>query len=243
MKTKYDGFTLVEIAVVMVVVGLLIGGILQGRELVETTQLNKTYISVESYRVASMQFKNKYNVHAGDMPNAANRIPGCNTTPGCFNAGGNGNDVIGIPAITNWSRTDQGGATTEATQFWVHLALSNLITGVSADNETTWGALYPAAPIRGGFQVFHAAETASVPALGHYFLLRFATTGDPHPDDPSNAPITASQLAYIDRKFDDGLCLSGDILCDSDAVGCTDIATGAYRETTGTYCIAAFKFY
>ena len=61
------GFTLIEIAIVLVVIGLLIGGILIGQSLIESAKLGKFVRQLQQYEIAAQQFKLKFNHIPGEM--------------------------------------------------------------------------------------------------------------------------------------------------------------------------------
>ena len=94
------GFTLVELAIVMTIIGLLIGGILKGQELIENARVTATIAQVKSYEAATSTFRDRFDALPGDMPSASTRIAGCNTNcnPGTA-AGQGGNSIVGT---TGW---------------------------------------------------------------------------------------------------------------------------------------------
>lgn len=81
------GFTLVEIAVVLVIIGLLVGGLLQGQSLLRSMQVKDVMTIAKDLSAASRYFKDRYHYLPGDWYRTANEIP--NVT-----AGGNGNGQI-----------------------------------------------------------------------------------------------------------------------------------------------------
>ncbi len=65
------GFTLVEIAIVMVIIGLLIGGILKGQAMVQNAKVKRVVKQADELRAAVMAFYDKYGVYPGDENEAA----------------------------------------------------------------------------------------------------------------------------------------------------------------------------
>lgn len=79
------GFTLIELSIVLVIIGLIIGGILTGRDLIQASEVRATASDIEKLRTAIYTFKNKYNCLPGDCPNALVFFPSA------FNGDGNNN--------------------------------------------------------------------------------------------------------------------------------------------------------
>ena len=87
IKKSQAGFTLVEIAIVLVIIGLLIGGVLKGQAMVQNAKVKRVVKQADELRAAVMTFYDKYGVYPGDenLPN----IP-----PGGGDAAGNANGQI-----------------------------------------------------------------------------------------------------------------------------------------------------
>jgi prepilin-type N-terminal cleavage/methylation domain-containing protein len=116
-----SAFTLVELAIVIVIIGLLVGGVLQGQELIKQAQYRGVMKDIESYRASAATFLSKYNCLPGDCINAYKFFSGKNcgtdTVVGISNSAGcngNGDKIIVIP---------------EGQVFWQHLSYANLIKG------------------------------------------------------------------------------------------------------------------
>jgi prepilin-type N-terminal cleavage/methylation domain-containing protein len=82
------GFTLVEIAIVLVIIGLLIGGILQGRSMIQNARVKRLVNDMEGLRTAVLTFQDRYSMLPGDENNA--NIPTATDTHNA--AGGNANN-------------------------------------------------------------------------------------------------------------------------------------------------------
>jgi len=106
MKNRQAGFTLVEIAIVMVIIGLLIGGVLKGQAMVQNAKVKRVVKQTDEIRAAVMAFYDKYGVYPGDE-NLAPIPPGTD-------AEGNGNGQI---------------AGTEVYEMYRDLQLAELISG------------------------------------------------------------------------------------------------------------------
>ncbi len=175
------GFTLVELAIVLTIIGVLTGGVLKGAKMIENSRVIATIEQVNAYKAATTSFRNTYNALPGDMANAGEMLPGCknaglngiNCDPAPLDPlnpdlGGASDGIVGFPGGAGVSGVDQltpGGMpplTTnigdETQLFWVHLAAANLIKGVSTQAASTttaptWNITHPSTPLGGGFIV------------------------------------------------------------------------------------------
>ena len=136
LKPLHRGFSLVELSIVLVILGLLTGGILAGQSLIRGAELNKLARNFSTYRAAAYTFRDKYMALPGDMANAT-RFWGDNNaecpdaaipdgSPGTCN--GTGDGLIGAPNAGAPSNMGVGH-TAEMWQFWNQLALAGLIEG------------------------------------------------------------------------------------------------------------------
>lgn len=118
-------FSLVELSIVLVILGLLTGGILAGQSLIRASELRSVATEESRYVTAVGSFRDKYFALPGDMNNAtkfwtAGTCPGTEATPSTTAAtcDGNGDGMIGtIPTSYEYHR------------FWQHLANAGLIEG------------------------------------------------------------------------------------------------------------------
>lgn len=142
-----SGFTLVEISIVMIIIGLLIGGTFGGMKLVENAQINKTIQDLKSIESAAVTFKDTYGRLPGDIANPSTRLPSCSTPP--CSTGGNGNRVIG-----SWYWGASLAATDEQFTLWSHLQAADLLSmGTKNTTDLTFGEGQPEMPIGGGMRM------------------------------------------------------------------------------------------
>ncbi|PZP56711.1 MAG: hypothetical protein DI586_02775 [Micavibrio aeruginosavorus] len=241
------GFTLVELSIVMIIIGLLIGGVLKGQELIENAKAKRIMADVKAYQSSILVFKDSFSYLPGDIPYPETLLPKCSGTPSCVSSGGNGDSFIGTKNVSNWSHNNQSAIGSEPSKFWIHLMAADLVSGVSGRNVAEWGELYPASPMGGGFQVAHIYETGANQASGHYLILRLMPTGDPHPTTPDSAVLKPRIAEMLDARYDNSIPNTGSIITDAGTGdGCWAISNNVITFNTASgqrTCISAFQFY
>ncbi|MDM8546932.1 prepilin-type N-terminal cleavage/methylation domain-containing protein [Candidatus Venteria ishoeyi] len=118
MNRQHAGFTLIEISIVLVIIGLLLGGVLKGQELIENAKLKRMNNDFSGIATGAYSYLDRYAAIPGDDSDAKTRwtIDSNPTSPD----GALGDGVLDGA----WNV-----ATTETGYFWDHLRRSNLITG------------------------------------------------------------------------------------------------------------------
>ncbi len=123
MKARQAGFTLVEIAIVLVIIGLLLGGILKGQEMITQAKVKNSITDFSGVSTAYFGYQDRYRAIPGDDSGAAARWP----TPTPAAVSGNGDRIL--------SGTYVPGADTEETAlWWDHLRRSGFLTGSGVAN-------------------------------------------------------------------------------------------------------------
>ena len=203
-RRSESGFTLIELSIVLVIIGLIVGGILSGQQLIKSAEIRATMKQVEGFNIAVNAFRNKYDSLAGDAP--AERAP-FGATTGATSATAYGDD--------NGILTDTTGSTTvatlqyELTMFWEHLSMAQLIEGHYDDNEVATNPLTSTVPRAvankaKGWGVYSANGT-------NYFYLGLAATGPAVSTGTAatDGTLTGPDARIIDTKMDDSLPDSG----------------------------------
>src|SRR5580765_4438420 len=108
MKARQDGFTLVEIAIVLVIIGLLLGGILKGQEMITQAKIKNVIADMTGISAAMYGYQDRYRALPGDDKNAPTRWT---LTP---STAPNGDGIINGAYLST-----AGGD--ESYQFWDHL--------------------------------------------------------------------------------------------------------------------------
>ncbi len=122
MKSQQSGFTLVEIAIVLVIIGLLLGGILKGQELINSAKVKNLANDFRTIPTYIYAYQDKFKSLPGDDSGVVAHIG--STCDGAANCkAGDGNGVI------DGAWNGAAGNTPEAVQFWAHVRLANLAAG------------------------------------------------------------------------------------------------------------------
>ncbi len=125
---KQSGFTLVEIAIVLVIIGLLLGGILKGQELINSARVRNLADQNSGIQAAYFGFIDRYRQVPGDMdPTAACEAIGVSNFAGATNCG----DVVGGDAGGSLADNNSGDVTHfgEGSALWAHLSAAGFIQG------------------------------------------------------------------------------------------------------------------
>src|SRR3954453_9534199 len=122
MKKSQRGFTLVEIAIVLVIIGLLLGGILKGQEMITQAKIKNVIADVTGVSAAMYGYQDRYRALPGDDKNADR------WTSGGGGVKGNGNGVI------EGTYNSTAGTPPESLQFWDHLRRAGFVGGAGTEN-------------------------------------------------------------------------------------------------------------
>lgn len=249
------GFSLVELSIVLVILGLLVGGVLAGQSLIKASEMRAISSEFSRYRTASFTFRDKYFALPGDFANAtafwgrANNNADCAASPGsvqAVNGTCNGNGGGSFAGVSGWTE----GESREFTQFWHQLALAGLIegsyTGLANTNFCTFGTACPASKFpKGGWSV----RTASYSADDYAFTMDYGNMmmlGAQFTSHTWAALLTPEQAWNIDAKNDDGMPATGSVIAMNHATCTTAMSeldyAAAYRlSDTRPRCALFFK--
>ena len=184
-RSQNQGFTLIEIAIVLVIIGLLLGGILKGQELITNARARNLISQQDGTKAAFLGFQDRFRALPGDYSQAVNNVNGAT-------ANGNGNGLITPNGIS-------GATVDEHILAWEHLSRAGFITGsytYAPTAETPTSA--PVNPYSRYLQIVNDgtyADAAAAPPARHN-----VKTGNLVPSD---------LLAEVDRKIDDGNAITG----------------------------------
>lgn len=127
-KSAQAGFTLVEIAIVLVIIGLLLGGILKGQEMITQAKIKNVVNDFNGITAAVNSYQDRYRALPGDDRNASTRwttvsLPSVGTVNGNGQISGRYNNQLGSTAAV---------AADESNLFWWHLRLSGFVSGATS---------------------------------------------------------------------------------------------------------------
>lgn len=226
-RSDLSGVTIFELAIVVTVIGLVVGGIWVGADLMRQAELRTITKNVNAYIAAIGQFKEKYQYLPGDLPNAedywgsddscpntaANEVPKRET------CSGDGSGLVG-----------NSGASYEKFRVWQHLADAELIAGIYTGVSGT-GAPFGSDAVAGlnspkigknvGFSFYYVNTDPTCFSLPcpliysmyppYYLKDHVIEIADFTGGYDASPILEPAEAAEIDRKLDDGRPLSGKV--------------------------------
>lgn len=171
------GFTLVEIAIVLVIIGLLLGGILKSHELITGARVHNLISQQDSIKTAFFGFQERFRAIPGDYAQAMTNIGGVTQN-------GDGNGRVENTAVPN-----------EAILAWEHLSRAGFLTRTYTYDPTESAATSPTNPY--GVYLHLVFD-------GIYGAGSTATPSPPRHNLKTGSQIPVELIAEIDRKIDDG---------------------------------------
>ena len=213
MKSAQKGFTLVEIAIVLVIIGLLLGGILKGQEMITQAKIKNVIADFSGVSAAYHGYQDRYRAIPRDDPNAATRWAVAPVA-----TAGDGNGVVG--GLYN-TAADAAGAAGESRRWWDHLRRAGFVSGT--------GTQQPFNALTGmiGVQTGDGAGGPTLLNAGAGFVGLIMCSAN-LPDKIAIA---------VDTQMDDGVSGLGTVrgliqAAPNPPIGAGQVATAAYAETS-----------
>ncbi len=235
-----SGFTLIELSIVLIIIGLIIGGVLVGQDMIKGAEVRATIAQLEKFNTAVNTFRNKYDGFPGDLLNAANYgFTSRDQTTG----EGDGDGIIDTPDAG--SDDDYCG---EIVFFWKDMDDANLIAQsiTAGNNDGSTTGCHDAAVTTGFDDYFPEAEIGKlnlfVPGSDsgiNYYLITSMTgiTADTGAFTLADT-MTPNEAFQIDSKMDDGHPSQGTVMAYTDVdtqdgglAGSAAAAGDCYNET------------
>jgi prepilin-type N-terminal cleavage/methylation domain-containing protein len=145
---KEAGFTIIELAIVMIIIGVLIGIVVKGGVLIDNARMKKFYAMKNEISQGIYSYSERYSYYPGDDPNMLAKWPALPVT------NGNGNGVI-ANGVASTPPTVCGSGATEQCSLWSALRQAGFLSGtgytnpqhpfsssvsVTFYNDASWGA-------------------------------------------------------------------------------------------------------
>lgn len=259
---KQSGFSLVELSIVLVILGLLVGGVLAGQSLIRAAELRAVSTEYSRWVAATRTFQDKYFALPGDMTNATAfwgaadasgpggscASPHTNAGTGTQTCNGNGNGMIGYSYPGSTVQVHN-----ETFRFWQHLANAGLVegqfTGIAEDAgyRISVGGNAPRSRVSGGTwestrarNPGEAAADASGIVYGHILRL-----GAPTAFAAGTPLFRPEEVWGVDTKMDDGLARQGSVItyehntC-ANGASISDLSASYRLDSTSRVCTVMF---
>ncbi len=211
MKSQQSGFTLVEIAIVLVIIGLLLGGVLKGQELINSAKVKNFANDFRNIPLFIYGYQDKFRSIPGDDARADTNVGGT-----LASATTRGNGVID-------GRWNTSNASDESVLFWEHVRRANLAAGPTALSGSTVNDFLPK-NAEGGRIGIQSGGTASITGLvGTYVVC--------------SEGILGKFVKQLDLTIDDGDPSTGSMRAAPMADMASATATVAPSTLTGTNAI------
>ena len=250
-KTSEKAYTFIELAVVITIIGLIVGGVIAAQSLIKATTLNSVGNDLAYFSSAMSNFKDKYRKLPGDMDDAS-RFWGlhgtCNSVGLAAQATCNGNADGRIASVAGFTR--------EHLYVWHHLNNAGMLSNYAVTNFGNYQTLTSATPALipkynvpaskfdgGGYsieyfdgQAFWPWTAGPYPVWMRATLISFGSQG--FRGYMQGQILLPEEAQSIDAKLDDGLIAAGKIVGSAGATNCAE--TGApgtymYGNTNITY--------
>ncbi len=221
-KAINQGFTLVEMSIVLTIISLIVAGVLSASSFIRTSRLKSVISEFQTFQTAANSFKQQYSYWPGDLPNATSIWASSSTQ------NGNGNGNIDYTIASNTSAI----ANIEPLRFWHHLTLSSILPNaynstlttitnsyVTSYYYSTIGTNIPAS----NYQSLDRQGKSCWGVNGSYFYLAGLTLSNACATSagnncyinaivPASDAVAPTDAYYIDNKIDDGYPSTGIVL-------------------------------
>lgn len=240
-----NGFTLVELSIVLVIIGLLIGGILVGQSLIDSAKINQQVRQVQQYQIAVRNFTTKYRTPPGDSV----------IFNGNANADGDGLIEDNIASHFTHFQSDW---TQEIANFWDNLSDSQTITEQFTDTDPMLFAnegvslaqlgRIPESKLNADAGIYPYVDT--IFGRKNYFIIGYAQYDQDQGRIQIFDGVKIVDGIALDTKLDDGLPKTGSVLARRGNSGfvfntttCVEAASNSYQlpNNSEPYCAISIE--
>lgn len=216
MKKHQSGFTLVEIAIVLVIIGLLLGGVLKGQAMIDSAKVKALGNEMKAVQTAYNAYQDKFRAVPGDDAKAIDHLGA--TVQGVSIINPTTNAGNGLIDTVDWTGAATPVATNKSSLFWMHTRAAGLITGDMGSGVATNSV---------GGKLGVSSKSAILPA--NLAGTRFVCSGG----------IDGALATQLDTMLDDGAGNKGSVQATEGVAVTTAAASSAYDNTkTYTVCMA-----
>lgn len=187
MKKTQTGFTLIELAIVLVIIGLLLGGVLKGQELINSAKVKNLASDFKNIQVYIYGYQDKYKALPGDDRAVVAHVGSTATAA----TNGSQNGVI----QGAWNTATNGD---ESCVFWQHVRLAGFAPGSTTVNCADGNAYLPRNAEGGQIGVQSVSSFAGPSGLSGAFVI-------------CSAGILGSFAKQLDTTLDDGQTSTGSV--------------------------------
>ena len=202
------GFTLIEMSIVLTIIGLIVGGILKGQELINNARIKSLVAQIDNIKSATLTFQDRYGYLPGDYNSA--------TSFGFAAAATNGDGLgtIGPAAGGPFTTSNVAMNGSEAVMVWPELTAANLLSGyytpqnaVFLNTTTATVTQWLPGKLTGTFLwlgTFEDATYPQTPTLAVRLQKEDVST-------TASTGLSVADLSGLDAKYDDGFPFQGSI--------------------------------
>ncbi|MDX1950263.1 MAG: prepilin-type N-terminal cleavage/methylation domain-containing protein [Rickettsiales bacterium] len=215
MKKNKSGFTIIELSIVLVIIGLLVGAVLGGQEIIESSKRLSVISNFADYKSAYDQFKDKYYGMPGDLVDAASYWPS-------KAVGGDGNSSI---------------SQAEGLDAWQHLSLAGYVDGTfsgmasGTSSKVLLDTDIPAAPFNNSGYTIQTRNTKITNNVASVMFGRYNSGSD-----YNSAVISPQGATNIDQKIDNNNPSQGQIITTSgNGVSVANCVTAGASDPLDSY--------
>ncbi len=257
---KHQGFTLIEMAVVLTIITLVVGGITVASDLLDKSKIRSIPIHAYEYSTAIIKFQTKYSALPGDMATATS------TWGARDGADGLGSDCTDVASVDLLTCNGDGDGTIgrgaaeyyETFRAWQHLKNADMVKGVytgaaggAGTQQAIPGQNIPEGDLKDtGYDIMYfeegAAPAANFTGISYNHVIHFGKEVSGN-NFAHGAAISAQEAFEVDTKVDDGTPGTGMLTVftnatHSDCASTDDPTTAIYLKanTSGEHC--AFTF-